>query len=201
MADENRLLFIDMETTGLDATSDVPLELAVALTDEWGTMLDSKVWLVHDDTTSFKQAIIFGMQHPIVGQMHVESGLWEDLDNREMASNLGTIRQVENELLAWLKRNKVTDRTVPLAGNSIGSLDRPFLISYFPLVNETLSYRNVDMSSFKEVCKRVNPVLWANIEPLLGMKEDAKHRALDDVIASIYEYKVYLDEFLITAEN
>jgi oligoribonuclease (3'-5' exoribonuclease) len=194
-------VFVDLETTGLDAYEDVPLEIAFVLTDEWGTEIDAVDMLIHDGTAAFKDQIHKGKQHKIVGPMHEKSGLWKDLDNREMLPNWGGVYEVEEELIKWLQANDVPKGEIPMAGNSIGSLDRPFLIAHFPKLNQYLSYRNVDMSSFKEVCRKTNPVLYQNIEPIIGHKADASHRALDDARASVREYQTYLDEFLITGEN
>ena len=68
MDDEKRLLFVDLETTGLDANSDVPLELAVVLTDEWGDIIDTFVTQIHDGTLAFRQAIDAGKDHKIGGR-------------------------------------------------------------------------------------------------------------------------------------
>jgi oligoribonuclease len=190
--------FTDIETTGLDAYAHVPLEIAVVLTDEWGYQVAECSYLVHDGTAAFKQEVAGGKAHPIVGPMHEKSGLWHDLDHREMLSNWGSIYEVDIHLEKFLKENEVEPGTVPMAGNSIGSLDRPFVLAHFPKFNQALSYRNVDMSSFKEVCKKVNPSLYANLEPIIGNKDNASHRALDDAKASIAEYRAYLDNFLFT---
>jgi oligoribonuclease len=190
-------IWIDLETTGLDATDDIPLEVALVLTDEWGTELAEATWLVHDDTAAFKEKVYMAAQHPIIGPMHSDSGLFAALANRE-AESYGGVYEVDQWMTEFLQQNGVEKGTLPLAGNSIGSLDRPFCLSYFHMFNDWTHYRNVDISSFKEVCRKTNPTLYAQLEPIIGTKADATHRALDDVKASIREYKAYIDNFFFT---
>lgn len=187
--------WVDMETTGLDAYSEVPLEVALILSDEWGNQVDQCSYLVHDGTSAFKDKIGEAIRHPIVGPMHEKSGLWHDLDTREMLTDWGSIYDVDLLLVKFLKKNNVESGTVPMAGNSIGSLDRPFAQAHFPQFNKYLHYRNVDVSTIKEICRRINPELYKALEPTIGKKEDATHRALDDARASIVEYCEYVDNF------
>jgi oligoribonuclease (3'-5' exoribonuclease) len=190
---------VDLETTGLEAQFDVPLEIAVVLTDEWGGEIGEPFTsLILEDNNSFRLGVSRGKHNHFVDEMHHKSGLWRDLNDLDRLYPRG---RVDAELCGWLEAHGVEKATVPMMGNSIGSLDRPFCITHLPKFNAYLSYRNVDISSFKEVCRRTNPVLYENMLPIVGTKEDATHRALDDARASIREYRAYLDEFLITSEN
>lgn len=199
---DNRLLFIDMETTGLDARDEVPLELGLVLTDEWGNIRAQKKWLIDDDTPHWDSRVVHAKEHAIVGPMHTESGLWADLSRTRPQSQRGwNIASVDDNARNWLRSCGVGEETIPLAGNSIGSLDRPFLLVHFPLLNAYTSYRNIDISSFKEVCRRVNPELFEKLKPWTDAKAEAKHRVLEDIFASIKEYRAYLENFLWTSED
>lgn len=132
--------------------------------------------------------------------MHHKSGLWNDLYNPNQAKL--TRANADNELCDFLRDHIGEDAfgTVPMMGNSIGSLDRPFCLEHFPMFNGALSYRNVDMSSIKEILKAVNPTLWANLKPIIGDKSNATHRVLDDIDACILEYRAYLENFFFVED-
>ena len=194
--DRITMCWVDLETTGLDANSEVPLELGIKLTDNEGFVLDEAKWLIHDDTSQFDDRIAEARDHEIVGPMHAASGLWYDLDHRETQTYNGIFR-TDQLVVAWLEENEVPER-LPMCGNSIGSLDRPFVLVHFPGFNQYLSYRNIDMSTLKELCKRLNRGLYENLLPIIGTKADAKHRVMEDIDASITEYRAYVDNFLFT---
>jgi len=190
------MLWIDLETTGLEADKDVPLEVGMAITDRWGSVVDEAKCLVWESSTDFQRGVIRGKDNSIVDEMHTKSGLWEDLQT----FNTFDRTNAEDFFCGWLDRHNIKAGTLPMCGNSIGSLDRPFVQHHFPKLNRHFHYRNIDISSFKEVCKMVNPTLFKNLEPIIGTKADATHRVLDDVAASIKEYRAYLDNFLFVAE-
>ena len=198
---DNRLFWMDLETTGLEANADVPLEIAWGLTDEWGNNLDSATGLVFEHTTKYGIRIARAKSHKFVGPMHTKSGLWDDIDKCALRQDfLDHSRHMLDDLIVkWLVAHDVEPQSMPLCGNSIGSLDRPFLLVHFPLLNEFLSYRNIDISSFKETCRRVNPELFDRLRPVAETKDAASHRALDDLKASIVEYQAYLDNFFFTS--
>jgi oligoribonuclease (3'-5' exoribonuclease) len=197
ISNDRAMVWIDMETTGLSAQDDVPLELGLAISDEWGKIYASIKWLVWEDAKDFQMGIKRGRDWSFVNDMHTKSGLWRDLEGFETDVRAA----VDADAVRWLKENGVEKDQLPLAGSSIGSLDRPFCLIHFPELNEFLSYRNIDISTIKELCKRNNPELYQNLEPLIGTKADATHRVLDDIDASIREYQVYCDEYLITADR
>lgn len=192
---------VDMETTGLDANEEVPLEIGVALINVEGNVLASTEFMIHDDTSEYKEAIEAAKRNEFVGPMHEASGLWEDLANRETLDNLGSRQLVDQLLCDFLDDNDVMVGKVPMLGNSIGSLDRPFCIQHFPQFNQTLSYRNIDISTIKEICKAVNPSLFENLKPIIGDKADATHRVMGDIDACIREYQAYRDNFFFLEEN
>lgn len=187
--------WVDMETTGLDAYSDVPLELGIVLTDLEGGIIAEKKWLVYEqDNERFMAGVRRGHAHPYVSQMHEESGLWDDL----LVFKTYARDEVDAEAEAFLIENGVTvEQQIGMAGNSTGSLDRPFSLIHFPKLSFHLGHRNIDISSLKELCKRRNPGLFEQIKHIVENKEAATHRVLDDCRACINEYLTYCDEFLI----
>jgi oligoribonuclease len=197
---ENDLLWIDLETTGLDANEEFPLELGLAITDQWGQMKAKKKWLIDDRTPAFDSAVEAAKNNEVVGPMHEKSGLWRALDRQGPPHTHGwTIFTVDDNAVSWLVSNGVPPGKLPLCGSSVGSLDRPFMLIHFPKLNAFNSYRNIDVSSFKETCRRVNPELFDRLRPVVDAKDDAKHRVLEDLEASITEYQAYLDNFLFTS--
>lgn len=194
MAEETDLLWIDLETTGLLPSRDVPLELGLVLTDRWGGIKAERSWLIMEDT-AFTDSLVRAYNDVVVNKMHTESGLWDALESDEFS-----VSRYRAQTLAcdWLTENEVRFGTLPMTGSSIGSLDRPFVQYHFPELNRAFNYRNVDISSVKEICKRVNPELFEKLKETIDTKAGAKHRVLDDIHASIREYKAYLDNFLWT---
>lgn len=185
---------VDMETTGLSAQFDVPLEIGVMLIDKEGTEIDSVSSLVWEMNDEFQNAV--GAANSFVQEMHTKSGLWDDLNSLNHAQLAARSRVTVDEFLVqWLSAHNVERGAVPMLGNSIGSLDRPFALQHFPRFNEFLSYRNIDISSIKEICKAHNPKLFKALEPIIGTKADADHRVLSDIKACIREYQAYIDNF------
>lgn len=191
-----KMAWVDMETTGLEADKDVPLELGIALTDEWGEIAAEAKWLIWEDSPAYDLGMERAQSNEFVKNMHDKSGLWNDLGVFDLYSR----SQAEEQAIEFLMANEVEPGTLPMAGNSIGSLDRPFMLRHFPRLNVALHYRNIDMSSIKEIVRLVNPELYANLKPIIGTKEDADHRVLGDIRASIREYKAYLDNFFFLPE-
>jgi len=190
------LLFVDMETTGLNANTEVPLEVGLCLTDDEGNLVSEKKWRLLEDKRHFHNCIAAAKQHEIVGPMHEKSGLWDDIAHFGGLSRW----EVDVKMVEWMTDQGIPEGEIPMTGNSIGSLDRPFALVHFPKFNEYLSYRNVDLSSVKELCKRLNPELYEQLRPIVENKESATHRVLDDNHACIQEYKAYIDNFLIVGD-
>lgn len=194
---EIKMAWFDMETTGLDAYEDVPLELGIILTDEWGNELHSWQALVWEENDkAFQKGVKRGKRNEFVNPTHEKSGLWSDL----VTFDTMTREEADIEAVYFLEKLGVKQGELAMSGNSIGSLDRPFALIHFPKLNKFLSYRNIDMSSIKEICRMAHPELFKNLEPIIGIKADAKHRVLDDCRASIREYQAYLDNFLIVGD-
>jgi oligoribonuclease len=204
MADYNERIWaavVDLETTGLDAANHIPLELGIKLIDRTGFALSEAKWLICEPTQEWSISMMHGAADKFVGDMHEKSGLWNDLLEQRNSGNTVTREELDDELCEWLAEAGVEYGKVPMMGNSIGSLDRPFSIIHFPNFNKTLSYRNIDISTIKEICKAVNPELFENLRPIIGDKENAVHRVLEDIDACIVEYRAYCENFFFTEES
>ena len=176
--DATRLIWIDLEMTGLKPDSDRVIEVAMVVTDvTLATVAESPVWALHQD-----DAVLDAMDSWNKGT-HGRSGLIE----RVRASTFSE-REVEAEALAFLVEH-VPPRVSPMCGNSICQ-DRRFLARWMPALEEHFHYRNLDVSTLKELCKRWRP------EVARGFDKDTKHTALADVYESIDELKYYREHFL-----
>lgn len=200
MADKIEMCWIDMETTGLDARNCIPLEVGLRLTDKDGWKIAEQKWLVWEPGEDWAIKMMYGASDPFVGPMHEKSGLWDDLVEARGKTTL-TRDDLDNAMCEFLTEHEVPFTYLPMAGSSIGSLDRPFALEHFPDFNRALSYRNIDISSIKELCKMHNPGLWEALRPIMGDKEDSKHRVLEDIDASIGEYELYLENFLMVEDD
>jgi oligoribonuclease len=177
--DASRLIWIDMEMTGLKPETDRIIEVALVVTDgDLVTVAEAPVWVVHQDET-----VITGMDAWNTST-HGRSGLID----RVRASVL-TERDVETAALAFL-REHVPARISPMCGNSICQ-DRRFLARWMPELEDHFHYRNLDVSTLKELCRRWKPEL------MKGIPKEGKHEALADVHESIMEMKYYREHFLV----
>ncbi len=171
----DRLVWIDCEMTGLDLRRDALIEIAALVTDGDLQVLGAGVDLViHAD-----ESALAGMPD-VVRDMHARSGLTE-----EVRRSTVTVREAEEQVLAYVRTHVPEVRTAPLAGNSIAT-DRGFLSRDMPELDAHLHYRMVDVSSVKELCRRWFPrVFFAKPEKGLA------HRALADIRESIRELDYY----------
>ena len=169
------LAWIDLEMTGLDPTRHTIVEIATLITDDDLTLVEEGPDLVVHAVPEQ----LDGMDE-VVRTMHTRSGLLPDIE----ASTL-SLHEAGALTLAFLKRHITEPRTVPLAGNSIGT-DRRFLAAQLPEVEDFLHYRSVDVSTVKELCRRWLP------EVLRGAPaKKGGHRALQDIRESVAELAYY----------
>lgn len=172
------LLWIDMEMSGLSPETDRVLEVAIVVTDaELNTVAEAPVLVVHQP-----DAVLDAMDNWNKGT-HGKSGLID----RVKASTLDEAA-VEAQMLAFIKQH-VPERTSPMCGNSICQ-DRRFLARYMPKLEAFFHYRNLDVSTLKELAKRWRPGLAE------GFKKSSKHEALADIYESIEEMKYYREHFI-----
>ena len=166
---------MDLEMTGLEPDRHVIVEIATVITDDYlNVIADGPDLVIHATEEQLAQMGDF------VTEMHTKSGLLPAI----VSSTVST-EQAEAATLAFLKEHIGEANTVPLCGNSIGT-DRRFLQEYMPTLESFFHYRNVDVSTIKELARRWNP------EVLAAMPEkDTAHRALDDIRESIAELVHY----------
>ena len=178
------LAWIDLEMTGLDVERDVIVEIACVVTDSDLTLLDDGVQIVvHQDDATLARMDDF------VRNMHTKSGLITEIP---VATH--DVAAAQRDVLAYLEQHIPTPGSAPLCGNSIG-MDRRFLDRYMPDLDKYLHYRSVDVSSFKELCRRWYPAIYKK-RP--GKAE--QHRALGDILESIEELRYYRAEMMVPPE-
>lgn len=167
--------------TGLDPLQHVIVEIATVLTDDNLVLVAEGPDLVVGATSEE-----LSRMGEFVTTMHEKSGLLPLIS----ASNTSR-RDAELATLKFLTDNGVEPGTLPLCGNSIGT-DRRFLQEYMPELESFLHYRNVDVSTIKELVKRWHP-------SLLGQRPEkaTNHRALDDIRESIEELSFYRQQFFV----
>jgi oligoribonuclease len=170
----DRLVWIDCEMTGLDLEVDELVEIAVVITDFELNVLDPGLSIVikPDDSALANMG-------DFVRQMHTTSGLIEEIPHGK------SLAEAEYEVLEYVLKFAPTARTAPLAGNTIGT-DRMFLAKYMPRLDNHLHYRNVDVSSIKELARRWFPRIYFN-----APEKNGGHRALADILESIRELDYY----------
>ena len=171
------LVWMDLEMTGLDHTSDVIVEIATLVTDD-----ELEIVAEGPDLVIHQPDDVLARMDPIVVEMHTKSGLLDQI--RASTVTLAEAGQATYDFICEHVRER---RTVPLCGNSIGT-DRRFLAAYLPAIEEHLHYRSVDVSTIKELTRRWYP---GAIEAV--PRKATAHRALDDIRESIEELRWYRD--------
>ena len=161
--------------TGLDPTVDLIVEIATLVTDDELEIVaegpDLVVHLADED---------LAVMSDYVRRMHTDSGLLT-----RIASSTVSLEEAGSATLEFIKSHATEPRTVPLAGNSIGT-DRRFLAARLPQIEEWLHYRSVDVSTIKELARRWYPDAYAGAPSKKG-----HHRALDDIRESVAELRHY----------
>ncbi len=175
------LVWIDCEMTGLDLAKDALVEVAVLVTDGQLNVLDDGLDLLIKPPPAALETM-----SDFVRQMHTNSGLLDELERTEL-----TMREAEEQILAYVKRFVPVARKAPLAGNTVGT-DRTFLSRDMSELEGYLHYRNVDVSSIKELAKRWYPKAF-NHTPV----KQGGHRALADIQESIEELRYYRDAIFV----
>ena len=176
--DSGNLIWIDMEMSGLNPDSDKVLELAVIVTDsQLNAVAEGPVLVVHQP-----DAVLNAMDD-WNRSTHTKSGLVQKVK----ASTLSEA-QAEAQMIAFLAQHVPTGIS-PMCGNSVHQ-DRRFLSRHMPALEAYFLYRNLDVSTLKELAKRWKPAIMA------GLTKHGKHEALADIQESIEELKYYREHFL-----
>ena len=182
-AKNNRLVWVDLEMTGLDLDRHVIVEVAALVTDADLTIIGEGVDLVvHATEGELDQMDDF------VTDMHASSGLTEKIRTSEVS-----LAEAEDAVLALIAEHCDPEHPAPLAGNSIAT-DRAFIREQMPRLDKALHYRMVDVSSIKELARRWYPKAYYN-QPDKGMA----HRALADIVESIRELDYYRRAIFVPA--
>jgi oligoribonuclease len=175
---EFNLIWVDMEMTGLNPDTDRIIEVAVVVTDSDLNILgEGPVLAIHQS-----DEILDGMDAWNKGT-HGRSGLIE----RVKASTV-TEAEAEAQLIDFLKKH-VPNGKSPMCGNSICQ-DRRFMVRTMPKLEDFFHYRNLDVSTLKELCRRWKPEL------VNGFKKHQMHTALADILESIEELRYYREHFI-----
>ena len=169
------LVWIDLEMTGLDPDRERIVEIAVIITDGQLDRLEEGPDLV----LGVDPAVLDAMD-PFVVQMHTASGLIDKIRSSDI-----TVEQAEEQVLEFICQHVPEPHTAPLAGNSVHA-DRAFLRKYMPRIEDYVHYRNVDVSTVKELARRWHP---AALER--APKKAGGHRALADIRESINEMRYW----------
>ena len=181
--DDNRLVWLDMEMTGLDPFNDKIIEIAVVVTDgELNVLEEGPVLAIHQS-----DEVLAGMDAWNTST-HGKSGLTARVKESTIDE-----AQAQATLLAFLAK-WVGKGKSPMCGNSICQ-DRRFMAKYMPELEAYFHYRNLDVSTLKELCKRWNP------STAKKFVKKTKHTALADVHESIDELRFYREHFIVAPEK
>ncbi len=176
--DPNNLIWIDMEMSGLNPETDRILEVAIVITtSQLDVVAEAPVLVVHQP-----DAVLDAMDDWNKGT-HGKSGLTE----RVRVSTLSDA-EVEAQMLAFVAQY-VPPKLSPICGNSVHQ-DRRFLVRYMPKLEDYFLYRNLDVSTLKELARRWKP------EVMAGLTKHGKHEALADIHESIAELRYYREHIL-----
>jgi len=192
----NSLVICDTETFGLSAQNDPILEVGfgiynlfpLSLKAEWSSV----VWMdsyrprmdSHRDEDSF------------IWQMHKKSGLWDECIRVSTEIDV-TPYHVEGLAAEWLHEQGVS-KDDPMVGSSV-QFDREMLREQMPEIEKLFSYRNIDISTIKELCRRLNPELYTKLD--LEVTNKKAHRVMDDIEDTANELEFYMTNFLFIGDE
>lgn len=177
MTTSDHLVWMDLEMTGLDPEKERILEIASVITDaSLNIIAENPVIFVSQSEALIESMDEWNTRH------HTATGLIDQVRTQGVSET-----EAENMTLDFIRQH-VAEGQSPLCGNSIGQ-DRRFLVRYMPRVESYLHYRNIDVSSIKELARRWRP------EVAEAVQKKETHRALDDIRESIEELKLYRERF------
>lgn len=177
---DDRLVWIDLEMTGLDVERHRIVEVAVLVTDaQLEILADGLDLVVHQPPE------VMAEMDDFVRKMHTKSGLLGEIERSSL-----TLDDAGTQAVEYIRQFVPEAATAPMCGNSIG-VDRRFLDRYLPDLDRYLHYRSIDVSSIKELCRRWYPAVYKK-RP--GKAET--HRALDDIRESVAELRYYREAIM-----
>ncbi len=175
---EMNLVWIDMEMTGLDPDNDRVIEIAAIVTDaDLNTLAEGPVFAIHQS-----DAVLDKMDAWNKGT-HGRSGLIE-----KVRASTVTEEEASAQMIGFLRQYVPAGKS-PMCGNSICQ-DRRFMARHMPALERFFHYRNVDVSTIKELCRRWKPEL------ISGFKKHQMHTALADILESVEELRYYREHFI-----
>lgn len=178
MKNNANLVWIDLEMTGLNPETEVIIEIATVVTDaNLNILAEGPVFAIHQDESILSKMDAWNTKQ------HHQSGLIERVRMSEIDES-----QAEKETIAFLSQWLDSGKS-PMCGNSI-CLDRRFLARFMPKLVQFFHYRNLDVSTLKELAMRWQPAL------LKGLTKGSKHLALEDIKDSIGELQYYRQHFI-----
>lgn len=175
MDKHDRIVWIDLEMTGLDIHKHTIVEVAALITDADLNVLGEGV-----DVVVHASEEELGRMNEFVTNMHESSGLLA-----EIRESTVILKEAEDAVLELIAKHCDSEHPAPLAGNSIGT-DRGFIREYMPRLDEALHYRMIDVSTVKELARRWAPRVYYH-QP----EKDMSHRALADIVESVRELDFY----------
>ena len=176
------LVWMDLEMTGLDHTTEVIVEIATIITDD-----DLTIIAEGPDLVIHQPDEVLATMDPFVVDMHTKSGLLDQIKASEVS-----LEAAGAATLDFIRQHVPESASVPLCGNSIGT-DRRFLAAYLPEIENYLHYRSIDVSSVKELVKRWYPGI-----DTARPRGQGSHRALDDIRESIREMAYYREHVFVS---
>lgn len=178
MARKQNIVWIDVETTGIDANHEKLLQVALRVTDHDLNFIDGdgferKVYYSEDEVAKIKERAV-----PFVQEMHEKTGLWDALSTEGIPMGV-----LEVDIMAHLVEHVPEAKTARLAGNSI-TLDRNFINANLPVLGNHLHYRSYDVTTIAGM-----------VEMYVGggkmYRKDSTHEAMDDITESVNEFRHY----------
>lgn len=178
MSKDQNLIWIDLEMTGLDPEADRIIEIATIVTDaELNTIAEGPVMAIHRSDDLLNNMDEWNTKH------HGDSGLIQRVRESKVS-----VREAELKTLEFLRQH-VDAGVSPMCGNSIGQ-DRRFMVKEMKELEAYFHYRNLDVSTLKELVKRWRPDLVG------GFTKKGTHMALEDIRESVGELRYYRERFL-----
>ncbi len=184
---ERKIVWVDVETSGVDHDNDRLLEVGAIITDMDGVEIDRGA--VYTSLISVNNlGSVMSESSPVVQEMHERSGLWRDLWNEKGSPS----HVVESEMLVWLSSYTSDDDILYFGGNSV-TLDRNFLRTFMPSFYSRISFRSIDVSTLSVVLRSSGLAKMYH--------KESKHRALADIYESLGEYRHYLEALEFPVES
>lgn len=175
---EENLVWIDLEMTGLDPINDTIIEIATLVTDKHLNIL------AEGPILAIRQPrVVMDAMDEWNRRTHGENGLTARVLESEI-----DMRMAEEQTLAFLRQHVIAGKS-PMCGNSICQ-DRRFMARLMPELESFFHYRNLDVSTLKELVRRWQP------DVLQGLKKTANHQAMDDIRSSVAELSYYREHFI-----